>query len=160
MDSPERSAGVARFVERFAAALIEAGVPRMPARAFSALLSSEHGRMTAAELASTLQASPAAVSGAMRYLIQVNLATREREPGSRRDVFSVHGDAWYEAIMRRDQLLVRWEDTLREGIEVLGAGSPAGQRMYESLAFLEFIGKEVPDLMERWRAYKARLGAS
>lgn len=154
MDLP---AGATRFIDRFATALIEAGVPRMPARAFSALLSSNSGRMTAAELADTLQASPAAVSGAMRYLIQVNLASREREPGSRRDVFRVHGDIWYEALMRRDQLLVRWEDTLREGIQVLGADTPAGIRMAETLAFFEFVGKELPELLDRWRAHKATL---
>jgi DNA-binding transcriptional regulator GbsR (MarR family) len=153
----EPSDGVTRFIERFAAALIEAGMPRMASRAFSALLATDAGRMTAAELGEVLRVSPAAVSGAMRYLIQVNLASRERDPGSRRDVFRVHGDVWYEALMRRDQLLVRWEDTLREGIEVLGDDTPAGARMSETLAFFEFVGKELPELLERWRAHKAQL---
>ena len=39
-----------RFVERFASVLAESGFPRMPARMFAALLASESGRMTAAEL--------------------------------------------------------------------------------------------------------------
>jgi hypothetical protein len=42
---------VRRFVERFAAGLVEAGVPAMPARVFSALLATDSGRMTAADLA-------------------------------------------------------------------------------------------------------------
>lgn len=146
---------MSRFVERFAAALIEAGVPRMPARAFAALLATDSGALTAAELAERLQVSPAAVSGAMRYLTQVNLASREREPGSRRDRFRVHGDVWYEASVHRDQLLVRWAAALREGIAVLGPDSPAGVRMAETLAFVEFIREELPLLLERWRAHKA-----
>jgi DNA-binding transcriptional ArsR family regulator len=149
---------VPRVVERFAGALMEAGIPRMPARAFAALLATDSGVLSAAELAERLQVSPAAVSGAMRYLTQVNLASREREPGSRRDRFRVHGDVWYEVSVRRDQLLVRWEATLREAIAVLGPDSPAGIRMSETLAFFEFIGEELPQLLDRWRARKAALG--
>ena len=146
---------VALFVEGFAAALVEAGVPRMPARAFAALLATDSGVLSAAELAETLQVSPAAVSGAMRYLTGVNLATREREPGSRRDRFRVHDDAWYEASVRRDQLLARWENTLRQGIQVLGPDTPAGRRLAETLDFFEFISGELPLLLQRWRQRKA-----
>ncbi|HEY7015122.1 MAG TPA: hypothetical protein VH480_20330, partial [Streptosporangiaceae bacterium] len=57
---PERNGTeVSRFVERFAAVLTEAGIPRMPARVFAALLATDSGRLTAAELAAQLQASPA-----------------------------------------------------------------------------------------------------
>ena len=59
---------VDRYVERFAINLVEAGLPRMPSRVFAALLVSEEGKLTAAELAKQLQVSPAAVSGAVRYL--------------------------------------------------------------------------------------------
>ena len=91
---------MARFVERFGASLEEAGMARMPARVFVALLAADSGRMTSAQLAEQLQISPAAVSGAVRYLIQVRLITREREPGSRRDVYALHDDLWYEAIVK------------------------------------------------------------
>ena len=74
---------VARFIERFAAVLEESGVPRMPARVFVALLAEDSGSLTAAQLAQRLQVSPAAISGAVRYLTQVSLVGREREPGSR-----------------------------------------------------------------------------
>ena len=68
--------------------------------------------MTAAELAEALQASPAAVSGAVRYLVQTDLVERAREPGSRRDVYRLGDDPWYEAIYRREPLLERWERAL------------------------------------------------
>lgn len=150
-------AAVSRFVERFAAALNEAGVPRMPARAFAALLATDSGVLTAAELADALRASPAAVSGAMRYLIQVNLASREREPGSRRDRFRVHDKVWYEVAVSRDQMLLRWEDAVREGIGVLGEDTPAGARLAETLAFFEFLSEELPQLLARWRARRSAL---
>jgi DNA-binding transcriptional regulator GbsR (MarR family) len=148
---------VSVFIERFAVALTDAGFPRMPARVFAALLATDSGRLTAAELAALLQVSPAAVSGAVRYLAQVNLASRERAPGSRRDYYRVHDDVWYEAIARRDQVLARWEHSLREGIEVLGRETAAGARMAETLAFFEFLQRELPSLLQRWREYKLKL---
>ena len=81
---------VMRFVERCALTLTEAGIPRMPARVFVALLVSDDGRRTAAELAEMLKVSPAAISNAVRYLQQVRLAVREREPGERRDHYRLY----------------------------------------------------------------------
>ncbi|NUO45595.1 MAG: MarR family transcriptional regulator [Streptomyces sp.] len=148
---------VSRFVERFAAQLVEAGLPRMPARVFAALLSSDNGALTSAQLSEQLQISPAAVSGAVRYLSQVHMLSREREPGSRRERYRVHSDQWYQALTNREAIIKRWEDALREGVASLGAETPAGHRLAETLAFFEFIEKDVAQMMERWRAHRARL---
>lgn len=149
--------GLLRFIEGFASALAEAGMPRMPARVFPALLATDSGRLTAAELAELLQVSPAAISGAVRYLAQVNLVSRERQPGSRRDWYRVHDDVWYEAAMRREQMMARWATILREGISVLGGDTPAGARMAESLAYFEFLQAEVPAVLERWQQRRDEL---
>ncbi|GAA4556184.1 GbsR/MarR family transcriptional regulator [Streptomyces collinus] len=145
---------VSRFVESFAAQLVEAGMARMPARVFAALLSSDAGSMTSAELGEQLRISPAAVSGAVRYLAQTHMVSREREPGSRRERYRVRGDQWYEALTNRDAVLKRWEVALREGVASLGADTPAGRRMSETLAFFEFVEVELAALMERWRVHR------
>ncbi|MFB7458133.1 MULTISPECIES: GbsR/MarR family transcriptional regulator [unclassified Streptomyces] len=145
---------VSQFVEHFAAQLVEAGVPRMPARVFGALLASDAGALTSAELGGQLKISPAAVSGAVRYLAQVHLVSREREPGSRRERYRVRSDQWYEALTSRDALIKRWEEALRDGVASLGAETPAGQRLAETLAFFEFIEQDVAGMMERWRRYQ------
>ncbi|MEU7721721.1 GbsR/MarR family transcriptional regulator [Streptomyces tibetensis] len=147
---------VSRFVESFAAQLVEAGMTRMPARVFAALLSCDEGSMTSAELGEQLRISPAAVSGAVRYLAQTHMVSREREPGSRRERYRVHGDQWYEALTNRENVLKRWEASLREGVTSLGADTPAGRRMSETLAFFEFIEGELAALMERWRAHREK----
>lgn len=153
-------AAVARFVERFALTFSEAGVPRMPARVFSALLVADEGRRTAAELAETLKVSPAAVSNAVRYLTQVGLVAREREPGERRDHYRIHGgDTWYEVTIRRDAMLMRWQEDLQEGIEAIGADTPAGRRLGETRRFYKFIHEEIPQLLERWREIRAQSAA-
>jgi DNA-binding transcriptional regulator GbsR (MarR family) len=147
---------VSKFVESFAAQLVEAGMQRMAARVFAALLSSDSGVMTSAELSEQLQISPAAVSGAVRYLAQTHMVSREREPGSRRERYRVHGDQWYEALTNREAIIKRWEGALREGVNSLGADTPAGRRMAETLAFFEFIEGEILSMMERWREHREK----
>ena len=148
---------VAQFVERFASALADGGFPRMPARVFVALLATDSGRLTASELASQLGVSRGAISGAVRYLTQIGLASREREPGTRRDVFRIHEDAWYDAAIRREPMLERWKGSAREGVDALGADTPAGARLAETLEYFEFVQNEVAEVLERWRAHQARI---
>lgn len=148
---------VSKFVESFAAQLVEAGMPRMPARVFAALLSSDEGALSSAQLGEQLRISPAGVSGAVRYLAQTHMVAREREPGSRRERYRVQGDQWYEALTNREAVLKRWEVALREGVASLGAGTPAGRRMAETLAFFEFLEDEVSAMMERWRAHRQQM---
>jgi DNA-binding transcriptional regulator GbsR (MarR family) len=155
IESTNHHGAVARFVEQFASALIEAGFPRMPARVFAALLASDSGRLTAAELAERLGVSPAAISGAVGLLTQVNLVSREREPGSRRDQYRLHDDVWHETMIRRMQVIRRWKSSVQEGIEALGRDTPAGRRLGDTLEFFEFVEVEVPEMLERWRQHKA-----
>ena len=147
-------AAAARFVERMAGVMADAGIARMPARVFVALLAADSGRLTAAELAEQLQASPAAISGAVRYLVHMDLLSREREPGSRRDVYVVHDDVWYEASVHKEQLYRRWSDLLAEGVAALGRNTPAGRRVEESRVFFEFLQEEMPLLLKRGRDYR------
>jgi DNA-binding transcriptional regulator GbsR (MarR family) len=148
-------AAVLRFVERFAALLCQAGFARMPARVFVALLVTDSGGLTAAELVRMLQVSPAAISGAVRYLTQLGLVVREREPGSRRDRYQVPGDVWYEVVRMRQQATARWVPTLQEGIQTLGAQTPAARRLAETADFFEFISKLGPEMLAKWNEHKA-----
>jgi DNA-binding transcriptional ArsR family regulator len=145
---------VTRFVERFAAVLAEAGIARMPARVFAALLVTDSGSLTAAELAELLHVSPAAVSGAVRYLSQFGMVSRERVPGSRRDRYRVLDDVWFEASARRDSILASWESASRQGIELLGTDTRAGQRFAQSVQYFEFLRQELDGMMARWQARK------
>jgi hypothetical protein len=144
-------AAVARFVERFSSVLVEAGWPRIAARAFVAIVVSESGQLTAAELADRLQVSPAAISGATRFLLQLDLLHRDREPGSRRDVFRVGDDVWYEVVERSMRSMTKWGDQLGVGLTAVGAGTPAAERLANMLGFFEFLQTEIPAMMSRWR---------
>ncbi|MGW0928407.1 GbsR/MarR family transcriptional regulator [Streptomyces sp. NPDC002644] len=151
---------VSRFVELFAGQLTDAGMARMPARVFAALLASDDGVLTSAELGDQLRVSPAAVSGAVRYLSQTHLISREREPGSRRERYRVHNNQWYEAIANREGLLRNWQSAVREGVTAVSPGSPAEQRLRETLEFFEFIEGELTDMMRRWREKRGAAGGA
>jgi DNA-binding transcriptional regulator GbsR (MarR family) len=131
----------------------------MGARVFAALLATDSGRLTSAELAELLEISPAAVSGAIGYLTQIHLVVREREPGSRRDRYRLLDDVWHDALINRDRSLARWENSLAEGVELLGQGSPAGARLDSSRALFSFLRREMPMLIERWYQERDRLAA-
>jgi DNA-binding transcriptional regulator GbsR (MarR family) len=149
---------VRRFVERFALLLTEAGTARTPARVFACVLVEDSGRLTAAELAERLQVSPAAISGAVRYLTQAGLLVRGREPGSRRDHYAVHDDVWTDMYSTRVALLRRWEQVIAEGVELVGTDRPAGRRLAETREFFAFLQSEVPGMIRRWEEHKAAHG--
>lgn len=153
---PRQDAATA-FVERFAADLTEIGMQRMAARVFACLFVDESGSLTSAELAERLQASPAAISGAVRYLSQIHMVSREREPGSRRERYRAHTDTWYEAVAGRDIILRRWQSTFKAGIAAMGADHPGSRRLAEAREFMAYMQRELDGLMRRWYAHLASL---
>ena len=149
---------VSAYVERFGDTLTDAGMPRLASRVFARLLADDDGRMTATELTEALDVSPAAVSGAVRYLTQTYLIGKERERGSRRDVYVVQADAWHGAMLSRDRVLAQIETSLRAGIPAVGGtDTEAGRRLQLSVAFLEFLGERLGALEGEWEDRKAEL---
>ena len=144
-------AALSQFVESLALVLTNAGMQRTSARTFAALLASESGRLTAKEIGEVLQLSPAAVSGAVRYLEHARLARRRREPGQRSDHFELGDDFWYEAMASNEALYDELGVAMSQGIAALGP-SEARDRLEETRDFFEYVRKEMPALIDRWRA--------
>ena len=154
-----RTEALLRAVERFALLMTEAGLPRMPARVYSYLLIGPEDGQTATELATNLRVSPAAISGAVRHLVQGGLLVREREPGARSDTYRLHADIWYETYLQRLDLLKRWDQVLVETIDLIGPDD-VGDSLRETHAFFGFLQEEFPALLERWRERKKALVAA
>lgn len=148
----------ATFVERMGGALTSAGLARLPSRIFAALLVDDDGRMTAAELAEQLAVSPAAVSGAVRYLDSVGMLRRERERGSRRDIFVVDDDAWHGTMTRADQIYAPMVTALDRILADLPEDDPAQRRLRISREFLTFLLEEMASLDSRWAVRMKELG--
>src|SRR3954468_20540466 len=145
------------FVERMGGALTQAGLPRLPSLVFSALLVDDDGRMTSSELAESLEVSPASVSGAVNYLARLGMLRRERERGSRRDVYVVDDDAWHGLLMRRDRLYAPMIAALTAGMRALGEDLPAHERLLLTREFLTFVDDEMAGLAEKWERRRAQI---
>jgi len=136
--------------ESAAAVMVAAGLPRMPARALMALVVSEHGSLTAAELCEVLAASPAAVSGAVRYLQTFGFVHRVSQPGSRRDRYALQGHAWYAAALRQNLVYERLANVAAAAAASLPEGSAARVRADEMDRFYRFLTARMPDLIDEW----------
>ena len=151
---------VSAYVERFGNTLTEAGMPRLASRVFAQLLADDDGRMTAVELTEALEVSPAAISGAVRYLTQVSMIGKERERGSRRDVYVVHTDAWHEAIVHRDHLMGQLASGMQAGVDAVGGTRTApGQRLRLSIEFLDFVATSMAAMSTEWERRRADIVA-
>lgn len=147
-----------RAVEQLAGVLADAGMPRMAARVFSYALADDGDHYTAAQLAEALRVSPAAISGAVRYLAGARLLFREREPGSRIDRYRVHDDdVWSAITLARVELLKTWEDAVDEAAQLIGTRHRGGRRLLETKEFFEFSRAETLEMLDRWKQRRVTL---
>lgn len=158
VDSTVDREALLRYVERFAMVLSETGLARMPARVFAYVLADDAERYTAAELADALRVSPAAISGAVRTLVQAKMLGKEREPGERVDTYRVYDDnLWYTIITQREGLIDPFARIAAEGVELLGESSPGGRRMRETEEFFTFMHHKLNDILAEWQEHKRQL---
>jgi DNA-binding transcriptional regulator GbsR (MarR family) len=141
---------VAEFIEGFAVLLNQAGMQRMAARVFGALLAAQSEGLTAKQIGEALTVSPAAVSGAVAYLTRTGLANRVRTPGARVDHYVVDGTTWAEAVALETDRLHELAGWLTKGAAAVPADSPAHARLTETQEFFEFVAAEMPKLIDRW----------
>nr|WP_276514856.1 MarR family transcriptional regulator [Nocardia transvalensis] len=127
----------------------------MAARVYAALMVTDSGTLSAAELTEQLGVGPSAISGAVKYLAQVRLVERGREPGSRRDFCRIHEHTWSHYVTQSDPVLVQVQTSADEGTALLGPDSPAGRRLDETRRFFAFLREEIDQSMAKWRRLQA-----
>lgn len=146
-----------RFVEHTAMTLADWGFPRMAARVLMAMFSADEEALTAADLAARLDASPAAISGALRYLTHIGLMERQPVPGSRRDVYVLLEASWYEVMAREREWLGTFVGLTEDGVKAAGGpATRAGARLDELAEFFRFMQAELKGIRERWQAQRGR----
>jgi DNA-binding transcriptional regulator GbsR (MarR family) len=141
------------FVEQSAAAMAEAGFPRMPARVLMALIAAEAPGLTARELGDQLVASAAAISGAVRYLQTLRMVRRVSQRGSRRVLYELPEHAWYTVTMSKNPLYDHLEALASKAVAVIDdPDSLASQRIAEMSDFFTFVQRRMPELLVEWQA--------
>lgn len=141
---------VREYEEVFTTVLMASGLPKMMSRVLTCLFTTDAGSLTAAELVQRLQVSPASVSKAIAFLESQDLVRRERDE-HRRERYFVDNDVWYQSMMASARSTAQLVETARQGVGVLGPGTPAATRLENVARFLDFVSESIARAAEQAR---------
>lgn len=141
---------VRAYEETFTTLLMQQGLPRMTARVQACLYTTDAGSLTAAELVQRLQVSPATISKAIAFLDSQGLIRRERDE-RRRERYVVDDDVMYQSTMAGARGTALLAATAREGVGILGAGTPAATRLENIARFVDFVSESIARAAEQAR---------
>jgi DNA-binding transcriptional regulator GbsR (MarR family) len=118
-----------------------------------ALLASDEGALTAAELQEELGASAAAISGAVRYLQNIGFVHRVPVAGSRRDRYELPPDVWFAAISAARPTYSRLADVSETTARAAEGVSQAVVDRFNGMAdFYRFVATRIPEIVQEWVA--------
>jgi DNA-binding transcriptional regulator GbsR (MarR family) len=138
-----------RLVEHATDVFAAQGFPRTPAAVLMALMASEDGALEAGELSERLGVSPAAVSGAVRYLVQLRFVRVGVVRGTRRHRYFLVDERWYAGSLQQTDRYAQIAALVEAGLP--DDGSPGSARFAEMAAFFRFLEARMPALFEEWR---------
>jgi DNA-binding transcriptional ArsR family regulator len=129
---------------------MQSGLPKMAARVQARLYTSDSGSLTASELVQRLDVSPATVSKAIALLENLGLVRRERDE-RRRERYVVDADVWYQSMIASARANNLFAETARQGVSVLGPGTPAAVRLENIARFVDFVAESIVRAAEQAR---------
>ncbi|MFJ2576000.1 helix-turn-helix domain-containing protein [Kitasatospora aureofaciens] len=138
------------YEETLTTVFMISGLPKMMARVLGCLYTTDTGSLTASELAQHLQVSPASISKAITFLESLDLVRRERDQ-RRRERYVVDDDLWYRSMIRSARANDQFIETARQGIGILGRGTPAATRLESASRFLDFVSEGLIRAAEQGR---------
>jgi DNA-binding transcriptional regulator YhcF (GntR family) len=133
---------VREYEETFTTVFMQSGLPKMTARVLASLFTTDAGSLTASELAAHLQVSPASVSKAITFLESQGLIRRERDE-RRRERYVVDDDVMYQSTMASARSTAHLGEIARQGVSILGAGTPAATRLENIARFIDFVSESI-----------------
>jgi DNA-binding transcriptional ArsR family regulator len=141
---------VREYEEMFTTVLMQSGAPKMMARVLACFYTTDAGSLTASELVQRLQVSPASVSKAIAFLESQGLVRRERDEG-RRERYFADEDVWYQSMMASARSTAQLVEVARQGVGILGSGTPAATRLENIARFLDFVSESIARAAEQAR---------
>ncbi|MEU8848375.1 helix-turn-helix domain-containing protein [Streptomyces sp. NPDC048564] len=141
---------VRAYEELLTTVFMQSGMPKMMSRVMACLTITDAGSLTASELVQRLQVSPASVSKAITFLDSQGFVRRERDE-RRRERYVVDDDVWYESLMASARAIAQVVVTARQGVGVLGPGTPAATRLDNIARFLDFVSESTARAAEQAR---------
>ncbi|MFC9736183.1 GbsR/MarR family transcriptional regulator [Streptomyces roseolus] len=144
------AAAVRDYEEAFATVFMQSGLPRMTARVLAALYATDAGSLTAGELGERLQVSAGSISKAIAFLESQSLIRRERDD-RRRERYIVDDELWYQSMIAAAKANEQMVEIARQGVAVLGPGTPAAARLENVARFMDFVSEGIVRAAEQAR---------
>ncbi|WP_414715120.1 GbsR/MarR family transcriptional regulator, partial [Stackebrandtia sp.] len=126
---------IQHFKTHYTTLMTDSGMPPIMSKVLISLLTSETGSHTSAELVELLHVSPASISKSVRYLEQLGLLRRQREPHQRRERYIMDDEGWIGAWLHALQVHKQLSDAAQLGAEAYGPHTTVGKRLQEWSAF-------------------------
>lgn len=131
------------------------GLQPAASRILALLMVADNPELTFDEIREALNLSKSATSTAINLLITINRIEYITNPGERKRYFRLKIGNWKENFMDKIEGLVVINTLFRE---ILNQRSKNTKEFNKSLAevisFMEFVQKEIPDIIKRWKAKK------
>ncbi len=141
------------FVEQLGFHTEAQGHPRMAGRVMGWLLVCEPPWQSVAEIALALQSSRSAVNAVVNRMVEFGMFERVAVPGERTTYYRMNSDGGellftnMVANMRRLRMLAE------SGLEALSWRDPEANRRLDDLRAMHlFMEREMPQMLERWKA--------
>lgn len=139
-----------QFVEEMGALFERLGNGRMTGRVWGYLLIVDAEQVSAADLATALDASASAISTATRTLISLGLVDRIRLSGERRDHFTIHHGAILSLVRRRVDALNAARDMAERALTRFADREIARPHLQELYDVYSWFAAEYPILVDRF----------
>jgi DNA-binding MarR family transcriptional regulator len=115
------------------------GLPPITGRILAWLMICDPPEQSGAQIAEATGASRASISTNVRLLVETGLVQRSTRPGERTTYYRMHDNAWETVVRRRLESMATFRELAREGIELLGPGSPCAARLTTTSEFFDRV---------------------
>ncbi len=139
-----------RFAEDTGSMFDRWSLPRMAGRVWGLLIVAEEPMLSSQDLADRLQASPASISNATRFLLQSSLIKRVRVPGERREFFAFDPTSLRSIYTQRIAAVADMHRMAEQALPSFSDRPTATERLQAMHDFYEWLEFELASVLRRW----------
>jgi hypothetical protein len=128
----------------------QSGWPPIMGRALAWLMVSDPPEQNAAQIALSVRASRASLTGVLRLLIEARMIQPVTRSGDRSTYYRVAPDAWSSMLRRRLKSIASFTEMTDSGLRLFPSGDDQAARLREAHRVFAWLNDEAEPLMKRW----------
>lgn len=129
---------------------VRRGWPPITARTLAWLMVCDPPEQAPAEIGAAVRASRGSLTSTLRVLTATGLVRSVTRPGDRSTYYRVADDAWAQSWRQQLAELKAFADLARNGMEILGPGTPRAARAQGAYELYRFLIEESEAMWQRW----------